>query len=165
MRSPILGHVHIIPFLQIGLTMVYPTNAPQPHSHQKVHTQSLTPKPLVAVSLAIILGALLLDFDKLKAVFPSVGAIDQQTACNKVISDQAKLSREQLATLLTIPERDAKSRVRQIVSEPYCQLPTLKVRSGVDAEREAYPLAFDPGTTLVILYENNEYAGYRFSFE
>ena len=61
--------------------------------------------------------------------------------------------------------RDAKTRVRQIVSEPYCQLPTLKVRSGVDAEREAYPLAFDPGTTLVILYENDEYAGYRFSFE
>lgn len=140
--------------------MVYPTNAPRP-----VHSQNLTPKPLIAASLAMILGALLLDFDKLKTVFPSVSSVGKQAACSKVISDQAKLSREQLANLLTIPERDAKSRIRQIVSEPYCQLPTLKVRSGVDAEREAYPLAFDPGTTLVILYENNEYAGYRFSFE
>lgn len=140
--------------------MVYPTNAPQ-----QIHAHSLTPKPLVAVSLAIILGVLLLDFNKLKTLFPSVNSIAQQADCSEIVSDQAKLSREQLATLLTIPERDAKSRVRQIVSEPYCQLPTLKVRSGVDAEREAYPLAFDPGTTLVILYENNEYAGYRFSFE
>jgi hypothetical protein len=50
------------------------------------------------------------------------------------------------------------------VSEPYCKLPTLNVRAGVEAEREAYPLEFDPATTLVILYENDEYAGYRFSF-
>lgn len=139
--------------------MVYPTNVPRAHS------QTLAPKPLVAISLAMIFGALLLDFDKLKAVIPSVNSIAQQDNCSQVVSDQAKLSREQLANLLTIPERDAKSKVRQIVSEPYCQLPTLKVRSGVEAEREAYPLAFDPGTNLVILYENNEYAGYRFSFE
>ena len=88
-----------------------------------------------------------------------------QVSWKNVISEEATLSRAQLATLLTIPERDAKSRIREIVSEPYCQLPSINVRAGVEAEREAYPLAFDPGTTLVILYENNEYAGYRFSFE
>ncbi|ESA38378.1 hypothetical protein N836_02435 [Leptolyngbya sp. Heron Island J] len=140
--------------------MVYPTNIPN-----RPRSQNLGPKPLVAVSLTMILAALLLDFDKLQTLLPSTNTISHQAQCNTVISDDAKLSREQLAQLLTIPERDAKSRVRQVVSEPYCQLPTLKVRSGVEAEREAYPLAFDPGTTLVILYENNEYAGYRFSFE
>ncbi|MEL7506548.1 MAG: hypothetical protein AAFN42_04370 [Cyanobacteria bacterium J06554_1] len=113
----------------------------------------------------MILVALLVDFDGIKTVLSSTPTFNQQSDCNAVVSNDAKLSREQLATLLTIPERDAKTRVRQIVSEPYCQLPTLKVRSGVEAEREAYPLAFDPGTTLVILYENDEYAGYRFSFE
>ncbi|NEQ54779.1 MAG: hypothetical protein F6K11_32430, partial [Leptolyngbya sp. SIO3F4] len=125
--------------------MVYPTNT----SH-RIHSKRLGQKPLLAASLAMILGALLTDFERLKSFLPSTKTVAQPTNCNAVISDKAKLSREQLATLLTIPERDEKSRVRQIVSEPYCQLPTLKVRSGVDAEREAYPLAFDPGTTLVI---------------
>lgn len=132
---------------------------------QQPRSQKLGPKPLVAASLTMILASLLIDFDGLKTFLPSAKTINQQADCNTVVSDAAKLSRAQLAQLLTIPERDAKTRVRQVVSEPYCQLPTLKVRSGVNAEREAYPLAFDPGTTLVILYENNEYAGYRFSFE
>ncbi|MBX2866179.1 MAG: hypothetical protein KTR27_21715 [Leptolyngbyaceae cyanobacterium MAG.088] len=140
--------------------MVYPTNLPH-----RPHSQNLGPKPLVAASLTMILAALLFDFNGLKKFVPSANTVSQQTNCNAVVSDSAKLSRDQLAQLLTIPERDAKSRVRQVVSEPYCQMPTLKVRSGVTAEREAYPLAFDPSTTLVILYENNEYAGYRFSFE
>jgi hypothetical protein len=140
--------------------MVYSTNSPH-----RARSQNLGPKPLVAASLTMILVALLFDFDRLKTLLPSSNTINYQANCNTVVSDEAKLSRDQLAQLLTIPERDAKSRVRQVVSEPYCQLPTLKIRSGVDAEREAYPLAFDPGTTLVILYENNEYAGYRFSFE
>ncbi|MFG6098359.1 hypothetical protein SPB21_24130 [Leptothoe sp. ISB3NOV94-8A] len=140
--------------------MVYPNNVPH-----RPRSQSLGPKPLVAASLAMILTALLIDFNGIKNFFTSASTASQQAHCNDVVSDDAKLSREQLAQLLTIPERDAKERVRQVVSEPYCALPTLKVRSGVDAEREAYPLAFDPGTTLVILYENNEYAGYRFSFE
>ncbi|MBT9317039.1 hypothetical protein [Leptothoe spongobia] len=140
--------------------MVYPTPNPQ-----QAHSQRLAPKPLVAASLAMILAALLIDFDRLKIFLTSANTVSHQANCNAIVSDEAKLSREQLATLLTIPERDTKSRVRQIVSEPYCQLPTIKVRSGVNAERETYPLAFDPSTTLVILYENNEYAGYRFSFE
>lgn len=140
--------------------MVYPTNFPQ-----RNRSQTLGPKPLIAASLTVLLAALIFDFDSLKTFLPAANTVSQPANCNTVVSNEAKLSREQLAQLLTIPERDAKSRVRQVVSEPYCQLPTLKVRSGVDAEREAYPLAFDPGTTLVILYENDEYAGYRFSFE
>lgn len=140
--------------------MVYHKN----RSHRP-RSQNLSPKPLVAASLTMILAALLFDLDSLKTLLPTANTIHQQTHCNTEVHDDSRLSREQLAKLLTIPERDAKSRIRQIVSEPYCQLPTLKVRSGVDAEREAYPLAFDPGTTLVILYENDEYAGYRFSFE
>ena len=140
--------------------MVYPTPSPY-----RPHSQSLGPKPLVAVSLTMILAALLMDFNGLKSFVTLPNTVSHKAHCSDIVSDNSKLSREQLAQLLTIPERDAKSKVRQVVSEPYCQLPTLKVRSGVDAEREAYPLAFDPGTTLVILYENDEYAGYRFSFE
>lgn len=132
---------------------------------QRPRSQSLGPKPLVVASLAMILASLLVDFDGLKKFSPAAKSVSQQADCNTVISEAARLSREQLLQLLTIPERGAKEQVRQVVSEPYCQLPALQVRSGVTAEREAYPLAFDPGTSLVILYENNEYAGYRFSFE
>ena len=134
-------------------------------SQHQPRPQNLATKPLIAVGLVVAFAALLLDFEGLKRSFLPANTVSQQAHCNNVVSDNSELSRDQLAQLLTIPERDAKSRVRQVVSEPYCQLPTLKVRSGVDAEREAYPLAFDPGTTLVILYENDEYAGYRFSFE
>ena len=140
--------------------MTYPSHIPH-----RPRSQRLDSKSLIAASLAMIFAALLVDVDRLKTLWVVTNTSSQPASCNNVVSDQAKLSREQLATLLTIPEQDTKERVREVVSEPYCALPTLKVRSGVDAEREAYPLAFDPGTTLVILYENNEYAGYRFSFE
>jgi len=63
---------------------------------------------------------------------------------------------------LAVPERDRKSKVEEILKQPYCQLPTLEVRAGIAAERVAYPLAFDPQSWLVILYEGDEYAGYEF---
>ena len=85
-------------------------------------------------------------------------------ACQEVMQPSAVLSRDQLTKLLAIPERDKKSKVRAIFKEPYCKLPDIEVRAGVTAEREAYPLEFDPKTWIVILYEGDEYVGYRFSF-
>lgn len=84
--------------------------------------------------------------------------------CQGTVNVEAQVSREQLAQLLTVPERDSKARVQDILKEPYCQLPGLTIRAGVTAERDIYPLDFDPQTRLVILYEGDEYAGYRFSF-
>ncbi|MEY2976123.1 MAG: hypothetical protein ACO3NK_09250 [Prochlorotrichaceae cyanobacterium] len=84
--------------------------------------------------------------------------------CQEVVQPQAVLSRENLAQLLTIPERDPRQRVRTIVQEPYCLLPSITIRAGVTAVREAYPLEFDPDTWLIILYEGEEYAGYRFIY-
>ena len=130
-------------------------------------------KPLLASSLLFALIALLVDFSGAKALLSSSKlllnpassgkAIETlKKTCEGDITETARLSREQLLQLLAVPERDSKSRIRQIVQTPYCQLSSLQVRAGVDAVREAYPLAFDPETTLVILYENDEYAGYRF---
>jgi hypothetical protein len=84
--------------------------------------------------------------------------------CQTMVQPQATLSREQLTRLLSVPERSAKDQVRQIVQQPYCTLPAVQARAGVTAQREAYPLAFDPQTWLVLLYEGNEYAGYAFNF-
>ncbi|MFK8182829.1 MAG: hypothetical protein AB8B99_05595 [Phormidesmis sp.] len=130
-------------------------------------------KPLLAGGLMFSLIALLVDFSSAKALLSPSGLLPNTLSqgkatetlaktCEGTVTETAQLSREQLLQLLAIPERDSKARVRQIVKEPYCQLSTLQIRAGVDAVREAYPLAFDPETTLVVLYENEEYAGYRF---
>jgi hypothetical protein len=84
--------------------------------------------------------------------------------CQTVVKSGAQLSRDQLSRLLSIPERSPKAAVQRITAEPYCTLAPIEARAGVKAEREAYPLAFDLDTWLVLLYENGEYAGYDFTF-
>ncbi len=130
-------------------------------------------KPIVAGGLVLALIGLLIDFNGVKTLLSDPmaftrgagqsKAVEQlSTACTGEILNSAQLSRQQLAELLTIPERDSKQRIRQIVDQPYCQLAPLNVRAGVEAEREAYPLAFAPDKTFIILYEDGEYAGYDF---
>ena len=115
-------------------------------------------KPLLFGGFVVAVLSLLLD------LHGAVKAKNHGEVCQEIVQSKAALSREQLAKLLTVPERDSKSKVQGILKAPYCKLPKLEVRAGVNAEREAYPLEFDPQTWLVILYEGNEYAGYRFSF-
>jgi len=122
-------------------------------------------KPLIAGGMLFAVLGFLIDFQGLRQRFIGTSTAVQADQCEAIVETDARLSREQLARLLTIPERDNKERIRDVVSEPYCRLQPLQVRAGVKAEREAYPLAFDPDTQLVILYENDEYAGYRFRFE
>ncbi len=88
-----------------------------------------------------------------------------KSVCQQVIQSRSVLSRDELTKLLNVPERSNKSTVRAIVSEPYCTLGSIEVRAGATADREAYPLAFDPQTWLVVLYEGEEYAGYDFVFQ
>jgi len=87
-----------------------------------------------------------------------------QDICQQRVQSQSVLSRQELSQLLTVAERSDKETVRQIVQEPYCLLSPVTVREGVQADREAYPLEFDPQTWFVVLYEDGEYAGYDFSF-
>jgi hypothetical protein len=122
-----------------------------------------TLKPLLAGGLMFALVGLLID---VRGMVPAENSSRSESeVCQGSVRSEVELSREQLAQLLTVPERDTKARVRDILKEPYCQLPSLEVRAGVAAEREAYPLEFDPQTWLVILYEGDEYAGYRFSHQ
>ena len=118
-------------------------------------------KPLMAGG-AVLLAAVLLGQGQSLLPNRSASTASSPETCEAIIRSDARLSRDQLAKLLTIPERDTKENVRKVVSEPYCRLPQLQVRSGVAADREAYPLAFDPTTQLILLYEGDEYAGYRF---
>lgn len=85
-------------------------------------------------------------------------------SCQQIVQEKSVLSRDQLSELLAISERSSKAAVKKVIAEPYCIMPSVAVRQGAEAEREAYPLAFDPQTWLVVLYEGDEYAGYDFSF-
>ena len=134
-------------------------------------------KPLLAGGLIFALVMIFLDVHGgmqnllnnpsalMRSPLQNKGLGKLSNACTTDIADTARLSREQLLKLLAVPERDTKARVREITQEPYCQLSSLEIRAGVNAVREAYPLAFDPNTALVILYENDEYAGYRFKHQ
>ena len=115
-------------------------------------------KFLVAGGSMLALATLLINPNKSQEVAPKIDI------CQKRIETTAVLSRAQLSQLLSVPERSAKESVRKIVEAPYCVLQPLELRAGAEAQREAYPLAFDPQTWFVVLYENEEYAGYDFSF-
>lgn len=134
-----------------------------PHRRQAMpQVEASNLKPLLAGGLMFALVGLLID---VRGVV-SLGKVQPQNeVCQGAVQSDVKLSREKLAQLLTVPERDARTKVQEILAEPYCQLPALEVRAGVESEREAYPLEFDPQTWLVVLYEGDEYAGYRFSFQ
>ncbi|WP_228052915.1 hypothetical protein [Nodosilinea sp. LEGE 07298] len=123
-----------------------------------------TAKPFIAGGLMLAIGLLAID-DRGMGRWLTAARPKTAPGCEKIVQSNAQLSREQLAKLLVVPERDPKENVRKIVAEPYCSLPQLQVRSGVVSEREAYPMAWDPSVQLVILYENDEYAGYRFRFQ
>ena len=97
--------------------------------------------------------------------FQAKAASAKKDLCQDIISSQAVLSRQQLTQLLTIPERENRQAIEAIAEAPYCNLTAIEVRAGVSAERAAYPLAFDPNTWLVVLYEDEEYAGYGFKLQ
>ena len=118
--------------------------------------------PLLLGGLFLAFLGLMLDF---RSVLPFNTSAAPPERCQGDVNHEVILSREQLAQLLTVPERDTKQRVQEIVGAPFCSLQSLQVRAGIAAERQVYPLAFDPSTRLVILYEGDEYAGYRFSFQ
>ncbi|EDX87372.1 hypothetical protein S7335_5081 [Synechococcus sp. PCC 7335] len=130
-------------------------------------------KPIIAGGLIISLFSLLTDFNDIKTLIrspmdfiPTIGSKSAteklSTVCTGEVIDSAQLSRQQLAELLTIPERESMQRIHEVVEQPYCQLTPINVRAGVEAKREAYPLAFAPDKALIILYEDGEYAGYDF---
>ena len=97
--------------------------------------------------------------------FQAKAASAKKALCQDIISSQAVLSRQQLTQLLTVPERENRQAFEAIAEDPYCTLTAIEVRAGVSAERAAYPLAFDPNTWLVVLYEDEEYVGYGFKLQ
>lgn len=90
--------------------------------------------------------------------------VGSTTVCEQRVETQSVLSRDELSELLAIPERSSREAVEAVIAKPFCVLNQTEIRADIPAERVAYPLAFDPQTWLVVLYEEGEYAGYDFSF-
>ncbi len=99
---------------------------------------------------------------------PSFGSRDSDLNCNGTVRAQAVLTETQIAKLLSLKKGEAKDTVRSLLKDPYCTLPKSEIRAGAPADREAYLVQaddfvqFDPKTRLVILYEGDQYAGFRF---
>lgn len=97
-----------------------------------------------------------------RGIMPNFSSASEM--CQEIVQAKSVLSREQLSQLLSVPEGASRDQLRQVMNAPYCRLSNLEVRAGVTAQREAYPLAFDPQTWFVVLYEGDQYIGYAFSF-
>ena len=110
----------------------------------------------------IVFAAIMLNVLGTSPVISSI-VKSRNRECQEVIQPNSVLSRQQLTQLIAVPERSPKANIHEIIQEPYCLLPSLNIRAGVNAVREAYPLEFDPDTWIVVLYEGDEYAGYRFN--
>jgi hypothetical protein len=122
-----------------------------------------TLKQLLAGGAGLLAIGLLLDSRSL----PSFGSKTSE-ACQAIAKTETTLSGEQIAKLLTVQQGAAKSKVRSILKEPYCKLSAAQVRAGTPSEREVYLVDaddfvdFKPKTQLVVLYEGDQYEGYRF---
>jgi hypothetical protein len=104
---------------------------------------------------------LLYDFKALPPISLGPPKVVSQ-ACRTIVQPDARLSNQQVAQLLVLAEGSKKQQTQQMLGKPYCQLADLQVRVGATSKRDAYPLVADPLTRLIVLYEGDEYAGYRF---
>jgi len=84
------------------------------------------------------------------------------SVCGEIVQPDVLVSQEQLNQLSEVPIYSPSDKVKKILKQPYCRLPALSIRTGALTEREAYPMAFDQQTFLVVLYEGKNYVGYGF---
>ncbi|HEY9880370.1 MAG TPA: hypothetical protein V6D29_18075 [Leptolyngbyaceae cyanobacterium] len=145
-----------------------PTQPQTPRQRQGQSTSALT-QPLLKEKkpggYVLAGGSMMLALMAVLLPHPTKSPPAKANMCQQQVQPQSMLSRDELTQLLSVPERSSKDAVRQVIAEPFCTMASVEVREGVSAEREAYPLEFDPQTWLVVLYEGNEYAGYDFSFQ
>jgi hypothetical protein len=142
-------------------TAVPPPRSPRPapRSHQP---------PIKLFLGAILLGGLLLataDRWSDSSASPQSAPVSVHPQCDRPVPRDIALSEEQILALLTVPERQVAQDVQQLLGDPHCTLPSLQLRAGVTAERSLYALAVSPQTWLVVLYEEDEYAGYAFDVQ
>jgi hypothetical protein len=99
---------------------------------------------------------------------PSFSVRHSAIDCQQIIQPNNKLKSDQIAQFLTkVKSGESRDKVRSIVKEPYCKLANAKIRTGVESERDMYALEDqviegESDAKLIVLYEDSNYAGYRF---
>ncbi|MBX2866273.1 MAG: hypothetical protein KTR27_22215 [Leptolyngbyaceae cyanobacterium MAG.088] len=81
--------------------------------------------------------------------------------CQAMINANQRLSRSQLTQLLSIEQNSPQANVHEAIASPYCTLS----KAHQSTQSEAYPLAFDPDTWIVMNYEQGLYKSYDFVFQ
>ncbi len=138
-------------------------NPVSPPSPPPPRRQSAKPHPAkywVVGSSVLALAAFVIVPPRHRAGFSEAVA----DVCQQVVQTNAVLSREQLSQLLSVDLQANRDTVRQVIDQPYCVLNSGETPTGLPVEREAYPLAFDPQTWVVVQYEADSYVGYDFTF-
>jgi len=88
--------------------------------------------------------------------------LNNKTNVCQIKRQNATITRAQALKLIATKEGGKRSELVMFLQEPYCQLPELQVRTVEKSKRDVYPLDSDPDIWIVLLYERDEYAGYRF---
>lgn len=128
-----------------------------PTRHSSIKYSSI--KYMLAGSTVVAAMGLIIEPQTLMAKFAPTSA-----ACQQVVQPQAVLSRDRLSQLLQLPQQTPKDQVQQVIQQPYCQLANRKPADGSPIRQDAYPLAFDPHTWLIVTYNGDTYSDYSFSF-
>jgi hypothetical protein len=131
-----------------------PTGSSRAHTPQRSSLKWVWASGCLATAVGMM-------FSDPQALLPQIQAA--KSNCQQVVQKKAEVSRSQLTEFLAVPEKANRTKVRQVIAEPYCLLPPAQIRAHTPAKREAYPLAFDRNTWLVVMYEGDEYVGYDFS--
>lgn len=126
--------------------------------------EKINPNRLLAGVAGILALGLFLEMQGL----PSFGSKESDVMCQNKNPRSQPLTGSQLIKLLNVKQGDSRDNVRRTLKDPYCLLPKEEFRKDTIAAREVYLLAsddffqFDPKTRLVVLYEGDQYQGYRF---
>ena len=116
---------------------------------------------LLLVVLSLALGALAgWDVWGQYFSFNTTPASDEQTLCTQMLNPGTRISRPSLAWLIGLPVGSAQAQVTGRLGTPYC---LLEGSGGLT--QFAYPCEWEPSTWLVITFQDEQYAGYEFSFE
>jgi hypothetical protein len=118
--------------------------------------------------LASIAGVLAIGIFIQAMGLPSFGSKEAALECQGTVRSDSALSKDKIANLIQLKTGDTKDSVRKVLKEPYCVLPKIAIRSGMQTEREAYRVASDAlekstsQTFIVVSYEGDQYLGYKF---
>lgn len=90
----------------------------------------------------------------------------QSYKLEQVIAVNARMGRDGLQAVKTLPSKSGKQQVFQALGQPMGKLSNLSTKETGVLEQFTYPLAFEPSVQIVLLFkaDTGQFVGYRFAF-